>query len=192
MRTLRCAIATLSLLACTDRAPKVGQLEAGGSLHSPNCSVTDRTLITGNGLGDLRIGATVAEVKARCHVVGDSVMLGAEALPIRIVSVLMLDDTVHAEIDSGRVWRVAFNRARWRTAEGLGVGSRLEDVERTGTLAGLSGEGLVYVQSKELCGLSFRLDAHPWLPPPQWSSAELQSLRGSKVDQVLVFGCHGP
>jgi hypothetical protein len=148
-------------------------------------------VLDGGGVGALRIGALVDSVRARCALVRDTTELRAEGLPVRVIAVAVSGDTVEAEVDSGRVWRIETTRPTLRTADSLGVGTPLARLLALPGAHGLSGEGAVFVVSPARCGLSFQLSGvGSAAPRGGWTAAALRRLPPSTaVSRVLVVGC---
>jgi len=147
--------------------------------------------LTDEGVGKIRIGESVESVGRDCTVVRDSIQLGAEGMPTRIVSVLFPRDTVEAEIVDGKVWRVAIDSPHFSTADSLRVGTSLARLLRLRRPQGMTGEGALFVMSPDHCGLSFRLsdNGSPVLRDP--SPAELSRLpAATRVSNILIVGCH--
>jgi hypothetical protein len=148
-------------------------------------------LISGSGIGELVVGRNVDSIKRVCHVISDSTELGAEGMPTRILRVAFSRDTVEAEIDSSRVWRIEVASRSFKTSDSIGVGTSIERLLRLKEPTGLGAEGAVFLVSPEHCGLSFQLsesgsDAHP----ENWDRAALAGLpKSTVVDRVLILGC---
>ena len=107
---MRRLILLLALIACETKHP---------------LSPCGEGVITDEGIGELRIGATVESVRQKCDVVRDTTLIAAEGMPARKLAVVFSRDTVEAEIVDGRVWRIAVLAPRLRTADSLGVGTNL-------------------------------------------------------------------
>jgi hypothetical protein len=152
------------------------------------------SVITGAGLGGLRIGSTVAEVESACKVVDDYFGPGAEGMDERYIVVDFDTARVSAIVVDDRIWRVQITSDAFRTADSLGVGTPLTRLLRVPGLRGAEGEGRLFVFSPERCGLSFRLSHIPRGGEHRgaWDLAALRSLpAGTVVDEVLSFGCGG-
>jgi hypothetical protein len=144
----------------------------------------DHTL-SGAGVGDFRVGATVEDVRARCDVVLDTLLqAGAEGMPEQRLAVTIGADTVQATIVSGRVWRIEVRSPRFRTRDSLGVGSTVADLKKQPLEYLGFGEGGPFVALPAHCGMSFSLAGVPGTPrtidrvPPE-----------ARVDLVLLLGC---
>jgi hypothetical protein len=172
-------------------------VSAQPSPAAPSTSVSrppacGEAVITGEGIGELRIGATVEFVRQKCTVVSDKTAPGAEGMPARKLAVALARDTVEAEIVDGRVWRIAVHSPRLRTADSLGVGTTLARLLQLRNPRGMTGEGKFFVASPQHCGMSFRLaNAGPGAQRGDLDSAGLSRLpKSAVVSEVLVFGCH--
>jgi hypothetical protein len=161
------------------------------STSDPRPSACGEAVITDEGIGELRIGATVEAVRQKCTVVSDKTGPGAEGMPSRKLTVALARDTIEAEIVDGRVWRIAVHSPRLRTADSLGVGTTLARLLQLRNPRGMTGEGKFFVASPAHCGMSFRLaNAGPGAQRGDLGSAGLARLPKSAVaSEVLVFGC---
>jgi hypothetical protein len=144
-------------------------------------------LLQCNGIGDVRLGVPIAQLKLKCVVVLDTTIVsGSEGLPERWLIVLIGKDSLEVEVQSDRVGRIGITSPRIRTADSLGVGTTARRLRRSGAQLLGSAEGSFYVRIPRLCGLSFRIegvsDASAWSDIPSKAA----------VDQVLVVGCHKP
>ena len=146
--------------------------------------------MTGRGIGDLRIGKTVEEVRSECGVIRDTTRLASEGQTARIITVAVRD-MVEAEVVDGKVWRIEVVSPPFRTPDSLGVGTRLSRLLQLRNARGITGEGQLFVVSPEHCGLSFRLSDNGSSARSQnWDRATLSRLpSGTVVDKVLIVGC---
>jgi hypothetical protein len=138
--------------------------------------------LTPNGIGELRIGATIAHVRSRCEIVADTTIPGPEGTQERRLTIALAGDSVSATMDGDRVWRIEVDSPRFRTADSLGVGSRGETLKRgPGRIA--TGEGNVAALRDDHCGLSFLLSGASarvrWTTLPD----------SARVRRVLIIGC---
>lgn len=154
------------------------------------CGFSSALVVSDQGVGAVRIGASVRAVRAECQVVSDRTELGAEAIPGRVLRVRIGRSLVEAEIDNGRVWRLSFDDPRLRTSDGLAAGVPLA---RLLDLPGLAGaEGSLFATTPTHCGMSFQLNYEPTDQEHRgtWTSAQLAALPSKvAVTRVLVFGC---
>lgn len=169
-------------------APSVSPGVAGASGQKSACGAE---VLGEEGIGELRIGATVESVRQKCNVVRDTTAPGAEGMPARKLAVALSRDTVEAEIVDGRVWRIAVHSPRLRTADALGVGTSIGRLRQMKEARGMMGEGQFFVASPQHCGMSFRLsNAGPRAKRGDMDRAGLFRLpETAVVSQVLIFGC---
>lgn len=148
-------------------------------------------VLTDEGIGELRIGATVESVRQKCNVVRDTTVMGAEGMPARKLFVALSRDTVEAEIVNGQVWRIAVDSPRLRTADGLGVGTSIKRLRQLKNPRLMTGEGQLFVASLEHCGMSFQLaNVGPDALRGNTGRAGLARLPDTAVvSAVLIFGC---
>lgn len=149
-------------------------------------------VVTGEGIGQLRIGATVESIRQKCNVVRDTTVIASEGMPARKLAVAFSRDTVVAEIVDDRVWRIAVRAPRLRTATSLGVGTLNQRlIRQLKEPRGIMGEGALFVASPDQCGMSFRLAKGG--PRAQRGDLDRAGLAGlpvtAVVSEVLVFGC---
>jgi hypothetical protein len=161
---------------------------SAGNVSAGNCGTR---AITGNGIGDLRVGMTPDAVRAKCVVLRDTTRLATEGQLARMIAVAFPKDTVEAEIVNGRVWRIEVLSPRFQTADSLGVGTPLRHLLALRNPRGLTGEGQLFVVSPEQCGLSFRLsDNGSSVRTQDWDRAALGRLPSKTVvDKILIVGC---
>ena len=148
--------------------------------------------MSGSGIGDLRIGLSVASVHAACRVIRDTTRLASEGQTARMISISFPGETIEAEIVKDKVWRIEVTSRRFRTADSLGVGTPLTRLLALGSPRGLTGEGQLFVASSDHCGLSFRLSNNGSSARSQnWDRAALSRLPSATVvDKVLIVGCN--
>jgi hypothetical protein len=198
---IRCAVACASaalVQACqrsdtasvSDTAPSRAETTAATSGATPaataaaTCGVDVTTVLTGDGIGDLRIGAPVDAVARMCRILRDTTAAGAEGLQERTIVVDLGRDSVTAVVTAGRVWRVHVGSPAFRTADSLGVGTPASALRRAGARV-LTGEGKLFVALSSHCGLSFRLRGVEF--GRVTSVAQLPP--SAVVDEVLAIGC---
>lgn len=152
------------------------------------CGITRGTILTGDGVGRLRVGVSLADVREECTVVRDTTTLGAEGMQERRIAVDLRRDTIEAVVSNERVWRIHVDGSAFRTAEGLGVGSTVGELRQDRTARVMAGEGSMFIALADHCGLSFRLSGVPF--GRERPVAELPA--DGRVVEVLVFGCESP
>ncbi len=191
----------LASTACSDTADTTPGPEPAGqgetptvapsgavASRAPRCGINDGTLLSGDGLGQLRVGAALGDVRAHCTVLRDTTMPGAEGMPERRIGVDLTSDTVEAIVVNDSVWRIHVDGSSFRTTEGLGVGSTVAELRQGRAARVLAGEGSMFVTLADHCGLSFRLSGVPF--GPERPAAELPA--DGRVVEVLAFGCDSP
>lgn len=179
----RWLVAAMSiLLACAGRNESAS--DSAPASDPPSCGVDDGATLSDSGIGALRIGATVAEIRSRCMVLSEETAApGPEGqTEHRLVVVTGSVNTTAAIVD-GRVWRLTVASPVFKTPDSLGVGTRVSVLRGPGARLA-RGEG-TFVLREDHCGLSFQLG--PGVPPTaQTLDAVPDSVR---VERVLVIGC---
>jgi hypothetical protein len=159
----------------------------GGQTDSPRLSCGVETppalgALTPHGIGDLRVGAEVSALRARCAIVGDTTIPGPEGTRERRVTVMLAAEPVTATVDGDSVWRIEVDSPVFRTADSLGVGSLGRQLKRgRGTIA--TGEGNVVALREDHCGLSFLLAGATFRT--RWTTLP----DSARVRRVLIIGC---
>jgi hypothetical protein len=181
-----------SSISAASSSPVASSPAALPTAAPPSTASCGDQVITEEGIGDLRIGASIESVRQKCTVVRDTTVMGPEGMPARKLAVMFSRDTVEAEIVDGRVWRLAVLSPRLRTADSLGVGTSIGRLLQLKNPHGMTGEGQFFVASPAHCGMSFRLTIAEAGPAPgDLDQAGLARLpRSTSVNEVLVFGCH--
>lgn len=172
----------------TDAAPVTTprDVDTASPAAAGGCSAS---ALTGDGVGPVRIGASVDAVRSACGIVAEGTRPGPEGSTTRYITVAMGRDTVDAEIVDGRVWRVPVTSPGLRTSDGIGVGTPLREVLALRDVRPAMGEGL-YVLSPAHCGMSFQLDDPEGPLPPASTLEELRRLPArTVVSRVLLTGC---
>jgi hypothetical protein len=146
--------------------------------------VDARTVLTGDGIGDLRIGAPVEAVARTCRILSDTTATGVEGLEERTIVVDFGRDSVTAVVNKGRIWRVHVRSPSFRTTDSLGVGTPASALRRPGARV-LTGEGKLFVTLPSHCGLSFRLRGVEFGRVTSVSQIPARAV----VDEVLAIGC---
>ena len=159
-----------------------------------DCGVAAGDVQIDGGVGVLRIGVSVEEVRERCTVIRDTTVLDNEGMPARWLVVLLDGDTAVAEIAADRVWRLRLTTPRFRTSAGLGVGTRISELVAIAGARALVGEGEIYVTVPAICGVSYRITGADFARvagarSPELAMAELPE--AAHVDLLLVMDCAG-
>jgi len=184
-KDLRLLALVLALIGCEMKR----EASPAPTRQQPSCG---DEIIGDEGIGELRIGATVESVRQKCNVVRGTTVIGTEGMLARKLTIGFSRDSVEAEIVKGRVWRIAVLSPHFRTSDSLGVGTPLARLLQLKNPRGMTGEGRLFVASAEHCGISFRLaDASPAALRGDLGRAGLARLpQSTVVSEVLVFGCH--
>lgn len=169
----------------------VEETQRTAGVEQETCDST--SLVTGNGVGALRIGADSASLRLRCRIARSYEAEDEEGTSTRYLDVDFGRDTIRAELDDvGAVWRIEVDSPRFVSADSLGVGKPLSRLLNIPGLSGAEGEGSLYVMSENRCGLSFRLGYT--IPDGDhrdtWTLEHLADIEGDPaVSRILVFGC---
>ena len=189
----RIVVTALLVAACGggERQPTADPAPAEASALG-DCGLAGEVALSGRGIGALLVGAPLDSVRSKCLVLADSMSEDDEGNPLRRVWVAIREDTVHAVVDSGRIWRIEISSSRLNTSDSLGVGSTIFELLAAGAATGAEGEEGLYVMLGKHCGVSFLLDtpisddAHR----ENWSQDQLARITGTaRVKRVLLSGC---
>lgn len=172
--------------AATGSAQRDSSAIAAESPDDARCGIAGDTgaVLSGRGLGAIRVGMPFEALRTKCRVVADSTdPLGNEGMPERRAIVALDDDSATVIVYDDRVHRIELTSARFRTADSTGVGTHAVSLrERGGRL--LTGDRGVFVTLPDECGLSFRLENIP-VGGGTWSAIP----DSTPVSLVLVTGC---
>lgn len=212
---LALALCVVSLVGCAgegtseapaERAVREAVREAAQGSDEPNAPAPEsasparepsgasescgRPVVSGDGVGGIRLGMPADTVKSRCNVVRDTMELRSEGQQERILVAVFGNDTAIVEVDSAKVWRIEITDPGLRTADWLGVGTPLSTLlALDGGKQGLTGEGNLFLITEARCGLSFEL-SEPRSPSGDWPIERLRALpKSTVVKRVLVIGC---
>jgi hypothetical protein len=162
-----------------------------GPVASLTCGVSRATRLTDAGIGELKPGRPVAEVKRLCNVTSDSRQRGAEGQPERVVVVEIGPEVIPAVVVDDKIWRIAVTTSRFITTDSLGVDTPLTRIAHMRGAQFAPGEDGVYGFVAAHCALSFRFSL-PLRPPAggEWTVAAIDRDHGDAVvDRVLVRKC---
>ncbi len=167
-----------------------GALDSAGNPERA-CGVSGMALLTDQGIGELREGRLVSEVRELCAVISDSQQLGAEGMTERVLVISIEGELIRAVVNNERIWRIEVSSPEFKTSDSLGVDSQLRRIARKRGARFFPGEGGVYGFLPDHCGLSFRFSV-PLRPPKRgnWTAESIDAAHGdAAVDRVLVTKC---
>ena len=156
-----------------------------------NCGVTGNAVVTDNGVGALKVGISVDDVKQMCEVISDSDELGTEGMKERVLVVRIGGESVRSVIVNDRIWRLEITSPHLATVDSLGVDTHLHRIATMRGARFFPGEDGVYGFTADHCGLSFRFSI-PLRPPrgSVWTVAAIDEAHGdAAVDKVLITRC---
>lgn len=162
-----------------------------GPVKTVTCGVTSKTRLTDEGIGELKAGRPVSEVKKLCDVLSDASQPGPEGQTERVVAVRLGSETVSATVVDDRIFRLDVRTPHFTTSDSLGIDTPLHRIAKMRGAQFAPGEDGVYGFVAGHCGLSFRFSL-PLRPPAggQWTAASIDKDHGDAVvDRVLVVPC---
>ena len=164
---------------------------ADTATHAPDCGITGSPTIENDGIGQLKVGRKVEDVRSLCEVTSDAEELGTEGMKERVLTVNVGGTAVKALIDRDRVMRIAVTSPKIRTRDSLGVDTPLHTLADMPGARFVPGEDGVYGFVADHCGLSFRFSI-PMRPPTgrDWTAdAAKDEHGGASVNRVLITSC---
>lgn len=171
-------------------APTAAQIARQLARESHRCS--GKLTLTGEGVGAVRVGATVAAVRRACHIPRRKLKKGEVPPPEDALAFKVGSGRVQIEAMNGRVWRVMVDDGDFRALDKLGVGSPLPALLASGPARAGQTEGVIYATTAAHCGMSFALSYRPQRGEDRdnWSAEALSRLPpDTTVDRVLIEGC---
>jgi hypothetical protein len=171
-------------------APTAAQVAQQLARETRRCS--GKLTVTGDGVGALRVGASVAQVRKVCRIPRVRLKKGQPPPPDNVLDFKIGPTPVQAEIEGGRVWRVIIDGSQLKTADKLGVGSPLSALLASAPARASEGEGVIYAATARHCGLGFQLDYRPRRGEDRdaWTADALAALpKDVKISRVLISGC---
>ena len=156
-----------------------------------NCGVTGIPVIENDGIGELKVGRKVSDIRNLCDVESDSEELGTEGMKERILVISFGGITVQALVSNDRVTRIAVTWPQVRTRDSLGVDTPLHTIADMRGARFVPGEDGVYGFVADHCGLSFRFSI-PLRPPAgsDWTADAAKREHGdASVDRILITSC---
>ena len=155
------------------------------------CGVKGTPLLADDGIGDLKVGRKVADIRSLCEVVSDAKEQRSAGMMERVLVVRLGGDVVSSIINNDKISRIEVNSPHFKTRDSLGVDTPLSRIARKRGAKFYPGEDGVYGFVADHCALSFRFSV-PLRPPKgrDWTAAAIDSAHGdATVDRVLVTQC---
>ena len=156
-----------------------------------NCGITGVPVITDEGIGDLRQGARVSDVRERCEVVSDADQESAEGTKERVLVVRVGSETVRAIVNNEKIYRIEVSSPHLATADSIAVDTPLHRIAAARGARFLPGEDGVYGFVADHCAMSFRFSV-PLRPPRggDWTAQRIDSAHGdAAIDRILITKC---
>jgi hypothetical protein len=182
-------VTALVFQGCGDKAASVSTASSGACLVSPIGAISD------SGVGALRIGMSTAEIRRRCQVVRDTVMVNDEyAENQRALSVVVGIDTVRAWIPNDSITGIDVLSDRLSTLDSLRVGVQLAQLRGIQGLTATSGEASAWLIAPRHCGLALVISSAPGTVEPD-ATVTQREMRfwpdTLRVTMIQVAGCRG-
>jgi hypothetical protein len=185
------AIIALALVACRIEKVRPPDTTAVGSEPEPgipSCGITTGSRVVEDGIGMLRIGASIDAVRANCAWIGERP--GATAASTS-ATVDLGRDTAAVDFVGGILRRITLHHQAYRTGDSLGVGTHISRLMALRSATGLTERNKLYAVSPAYCGLRWLVaDPAPKPPSAQSGRAALRRLPGETRALALeIIGC---
>jgi hypothetical protein len=182
----------VSVLGCriekvrTADTSSAGAAEPGPGVNA--CGITSESRVRDDGIGVLRIGMSLDAVRANCTVLSERA--GANDGPV-VAAIDLGRDTAAVEFVSGVLQRITLHHQAYRTADSVGVGTRISRILAMRSVVGVTERGKLYAISPAYCGLRFMLMSPAPTPPAvQSGRAALRRLEGeTRVRELEIAPC---
>jgi hypothetical protein len=160
-------------------------------MDTPACIGASPRVLTGSGVGAVRIRTEVSDLPLGCPILKDTTLwMEGQAQPAILIGVD--SDTVTAEIVDGKIWRLRVLSPGLHTHDSIAVGAPAAALAHLPDARIVAGEGSSFVIAEDShCGLSFALAGLPFRASG-WSARDLASMEGTvTVSEILITGaCH--
>jgi hypothetical protein len=192
----RLLITAMLLLAGCAGAGQADETAAGVNVvnaetDTPSCLGASPRVLTGSGVGAVRIRMEVSDLPLGCPILKDTTLwMEGQAQPAILIGVD--SDTVTAEIVDGKIWRLRALSPGLHTHDSIAVGAPAAALAHLPDARIVAGEGSSFVIAEDShCGLSFALAGLPFRASG-WSAKDLSSMEGTvTVAEILITGaCH--
>ena len=153
---------------------------------------TGKLTVTGDGVGAVRVGESLAQVKKVCRIRPVRLKKGERPPPDDLLDFKIGPTPVQAQIEGGRVWRIVVDGPLLKTGDRLGVGSPVSALLAAGPARASQREGVIYASLPNRCGLIFQLSYRPRRGEDRdaWTPDTLALLPAEAViERVLISGC---
>lgn len=156
-----------------------------------DCGISGLPVLTDNGIGELREGRSVDDIKKLCEVISDSDRAGSEGMKERVLVVRVGGETVQAVVNDDRIYRIEVSSPRLATTDSLAVDTPLHRIAVARGARFLPGEDGVYGFVADHCAMSFRFSVPLRAPRGgDWTVATIDSVHGdAAVDRILITKC---
>lgn len=156
-----------------------------------NCGITGTPVLTDNGIGELREGRSVADIRELCEVISDSEQRGSEGMMERVLVVRVGAETVQAIVSDEKIYRIEVSSPRLATTDSLAVDTPLHRIATARGARFFPGEDGVYGFVANHCALSFRFSVPLRAPRGgDWTVAKIDSAHGdAAIDRILITKC---
>lgn len=191
MRPISAAVLCVLVVACRIEKVRAGDSSRGGVEPGPGiaaCGISPQSRVTEDGLGLLRIGASLDAIRAGCAVIAEESSRDSAPGWARVD---IGGDTALIELFHGNIRRITLHHQAYRTWDSLGVGSHISTLMRLRDATGITERNRLYAVSPAYCGLRFML-SDPAPPPPaaQSGRAALRRLSGeTRTRELEIVGC---
>jgi hypothetical protein len=177
--------------ACRIEKVKSGDSATLGAQPGPGvqaCGISTGSRVTEDGLGLLRIGASIDAIRANCSVLSESQGTTTSMTRARVD---LSEDTAAVEFENGLLVRITLYHQAYRTADSLGVGTHVSRLIRLRDAVGVTDRKRLYLITPAFCGLRFMLAEPAPLPPAAQSGrAALRRLSGeTRTRELEIVGC---
>jgi hypothetical protein len=157
------------------------------------CLVVPEGAISDSGVGILRLGVSAAEIRKRCQIVRDTVMVNGDYVEAeRALFIGVGSDTVRAWIPNDSITGIDVLSDRLSTQDSLRVGVTLAQLRGIAGLAASSGEASTWLRVPRHCGLALVISGSPGMDgaDAEATEREIRSWPDTiRVTMIQISGC---
>ena len=158
------------------------RIRAGSEVVAGGCGNVGDVTVSRYGVGPVRIGMTLDELRSACPEARDTTWRGDEGMEEKGAVAAPGGKRIVAVLAGGKIGRIVIDQPGLRTSAGLSVGATVGDLRaRYGRMCAGRGEGRVAVWFPNAPGLSFGLDT---MATRRWEPARV--VPDSIADDVAV------